>query len=97
LAVGWFAAVVTLSAQSAPTPAFEVVSVKPSNPGAIALRNQFTPTRVFLGNYPVTEIIAFAYNIPLERVVDGPDWIANARYDITGTFSVADGGMTSHV
>jgi uncharacterized protein (TIGR03435 family) len=77
-----------LSAQSPPSPAFEVASVKPNKAGGASVMGQaggrFTAT-----NVTVRELLRIAYGTagPLEdtRIVGGPGWTQSDRYDVLAT------------
>ena len=62
---------------------FEVVSIKPNRSGA---RNsgfkRFTGGQLDATNITVKMLIAFAYDIPQERILQGPAWLDSERYDI---------------
>ncbi len=65
-------------------PAFEVASVKLSNPagrgGGFRLQGrQFSAT-----NLSVSNLITFAYGIHPRQIVGAPDWFAKERYDLVG-------------
>jgi uncharacterized protein (TIGR03435 family) len=76
-------------AQQPASPAFDVASVKrspapggPNGPIAISMvgpRNgQFVAT-----NMAVRALVAYAFSVPIARVVGGPGWIDSDRYEIT--------------
>ena len=78
-----------MQAQEKP-PAFEVVSVKPSNPnstsplGAVpmvlpAANGRFTAT-----NVPLRLLVRMAYGVQDFQIDGGPSWQMSQRYDITG-------------
>jgi uncharacterized protein (TIGR03435 family) len=74
--------------QPAPSPTFEVASVKPNVDGPGRMQTVTRPGGVFVAvNTPLRLLIADAYigNQPgaIDRVVGGPDWVLSARYDIT--------------
>jgi uncharacterized protein (TIGR03435 family) len=62
---------------------FEVVSIKPNRGGA---RNsgfkRFTGGQLDAANITLKMLIAFAYDIPEERILQGPAWLDSERYDI---------------
>ncbi|HTX34295.1 MAG TPA: M56 and DUF3738 domain-containing protein [Bryobacteraceae bacterium] len=64
-------------------PAFGVASIKPNRTGA---RNsgfrRFTGGQLDATNIPLRMLIAFAYDIPQDRVLQGPGWLDSERYDI---------------
>jgi uncharacterized protein (TIGR03435 family) len=64
-------------------PVFDAASVKPHVGGPpVALMgtrgDQFTAT-----NMPVRQLVAYAFALPASRVVGGPGWIDQDRFDIT--------------
>lgn len=98
------AAVLLLSAPTAraqtpaaPLPAFEVASVKPSNPdpaNPLSMIPMVSPQpggRFTATNLPLRFLIALAYEMPDFRVVGGPDALMNAKFDISAK---AAGGAT---
>ena len=69
-----------------PLPSFEVATVKPSN-GDNAIPSVSTATESRTMNVTARNLIEQAYGIPWtpgrnERVVGGPSWIDNNRYDV---------------
>jgi bla regulator protein blaR1 len=62
---------------------FEVASIKPNRSGA---RNsgfkRFTGGELDATNITVKMLIAFAYDTPQERILQGPAWLDSERYDI---------------
>ena len=71
-------------AADAPT-AFEVATIRPSNPDAqgrgITMRG---PREVLTINTPLGYLIEFAYNVNTRQVIGGPSWMASDRYDVVG-------------
>jgi uncharacterized protein (TIGR03435 family) len=89
VALGFLGSIAVLSAQTpaqqpAGTPAFEVASVKPVPPGSNRTGYRPQPTR-FSGYFTVAEAVAFAYQIERTRVVGGPSWAREQRYEINAT------------
>jgi uncharacterized protein (TIGR03435 family) len=66
------------------SPHFEVASVKPSSPGGRGGRSGPTPggQRYLATNTPLKILITEAYQVKLDQVVGGPDWIDRDRYDV---------------
>jgi bla regulator protein blaR1 len=62
---------------------FEVASIKPNRSGA---RNsgfkRFTGGELDATNITLKMLIAFAYDTPPERILQGPPWLDSERYDI---------------
>jgi uncharacterized protein (TIGR03435 family) len=75
--------VVTLDAQTA-RPTFEVASVKrnpaPFAPATLAVRPGGTVIAVF---QPLDRLAAFAYRVDDFRVIGGPRWIRDDRFDVS--------------
>jgi uncharacterized protein (TIGR03435 family) len=75
-----------------PTLTFEVVSVKPNQPGELGRGFGFTPAtgRVRLRNQTLRMIVSTAYAqpfglfLPEERLAGGPDWFNTERFTIEG-------------
>jgi len=79
-----------LLAQQAPAsqPAFDVVSIKQSQPGAPNRLPRISPGRVELFNTTLKSLIGTAYSrFPFDsrEVVGGPPWIDSERFDIVAT------------
>jgi uncharacterized protein (TIGR03435 family) len=78
------------AAQFADGPAFEVVSIKPSNPGAAGPLGEaalpiLTPPvggRFAASNVPLRHLIVLAYDVPDSRIDGAEDWYASRRFDI---------------
>jgi uncharacterized protein (TIGR03435 family) len=69
-------------------PAFDVVSIKPSQPGAQNRLPRISPGRIELFNTTLRQLIASAYSrFPFDprQVVGGPAWIDSERFDIVAT------------
>ena len=80
--------VYTLAAQTGTTsgapPAFEVASIKPSQPqpdGQMRIGGSIDPGRVALANMSLRELMARAYEVKLAQI-SGPAWIDTERYDV---------------
>ena len=66
-----------------PRPAFEVASIKPSDPSARGTSQRIAPGgRYTAQNITVRLLIEHAYNIRDFQLSGGPDWVNSARYDI---------------
>ena len=78
------------AAQSPVGPAFEAVSVKPSNPDAVgpfggpALPTIMPPVggRFTASNVPLRDIVRFTYEVFDFQIAGGPDWQTSRRFDI---------------
>jgi len=65
-------------------PAFEVATIKPSNPDQ-RLKGLRMQGREFSSiNLSVNDLIVFAYGIHPRQLVGAPDWIEKDRYDVLG-------------
>jgi len=71
------------SGQEAPPPAFEVVAVKPlpAGRGAIGLFT-YPGGRIHITTYTLKQLIHDAYNIEMFRILGGPHWPDEDRFDI---------------
>jgi uncharacterized protein (TIGR03435 family) len=80
-----------LQGQSGPT--FEVVSVKPSQPGAPRGAIGFGGERIVVTAWTLSElmVLAYAQTAPLYRfqISGGPDWLDRERFDITATVDMS--------
>lgn len=72
-----------LSAQ--PAPAFEVASVKPSQPGTPG-GSSLDPGRLTVRGETLRGLILSVYNVPYWRVNGGPEWVNTDGYEIIATF-----------
>jgi uncharacterized protein (TIGR03435 family) len=76
---GVLTATVSIVAQ---VPRYDAASVRASEPGALGSSWAGRGSVLTIQNYSLLEIIRGALQLPPYRVVGGPDWIANARFDI---------------
>jgi Protein of unknown function (DUF3738) len=66
-------------------PAFEVVTIKPSD--AQSQHGTFFTTRgrhSIASNVTVIDLISYAYGLHTRQIVDGPAWLATTRFEIDG-------------
>ena len=72
------------SVAAAGQPAFEVVSVKPSAPGAnLTSPGEFLPGGRWLAQgAPLGLIVRVAYELRADQLIGGPSWINTERFDI---------------
>jgi len=63
-------------------PRFEVSTVKPSDPQNTDSGRHMNNARLAATDQTLKELIAFAYDIEIDRVFGGPNWVASAKYDI---------------
>lgn len=69
-------------------PGFEVATIKPSDPAATNTDIDMAGRRMVLRNYPLRDMIAFAYGLHRDQVLNGPDWMKD-RFDVNGIPDVA--------
>ena len=69
-------------------PAFEVATIKPSDPNDESDDFSAHGRHVSVRNLSVSKILAAAYGIHVRQVVDGPSWLETDRYDISGVADV---------
>jgi uncharacterized protein (TIGR03435 family) len=63
---------------------FEVVSIKPTPPGAAPGRAGLQPGgRYVLTNGPIRILIDAAYPTDSHEIIDAPDWVMREPYDVT--------------
>jgi uncharacterized protein (TIGR03435 family) len=84
MTAGLIAATVMLGC-AAPTqqpPTFEVATVKPNKSGTGAMGNHFDPERAQWTNFPLRNLIMWAYHLQGDQLVGGPAWLASDTWDI---------------
>jgi uncharacterized protein (TIGR03435 family) len=84
-----------LVAQSPAAPAFEVASVKPSNPDAAVPGGMPVGGRFTVSNRTLREMVLMAYDLPDARLDGGPDWQTSRRFDIQARARDPVAGMTA--
>ena len=67
----------------AQAPAFEAATVK-RNPGQVGMETLFQAGAFRAQNHTVRELARYAYQMQTFRIVGGPDWLHNLRFDVTG-------------
>jgi uncharacterized protein (TIGR03435 family) len=73
----------TLLQAQAPSPRFDVASVRPNLSGSLSSGRQTDPGgRVSITNEPLRDLIRAAYEITEPQLVGGPGWLSE-RFDIT--------------
>src|SRR5215471_18913837 len=78
-----------LSAAFAQSPAFELASIKPSDPtSSMALRR--SGDRIVTVNTSLQFLISWAYDIHPERIYTKPSWLDTVHYDIVAAGSQDD-------
>jgi hypothetical protein len=70
------------AAQSPAGPAFEVASVKPSNPDVPGPRGMPVGGRFNASNLTLRELVVRAYELFDSQLDGGPDWQTSRRFDI---------------
>ena len=77
-----------LMQQAAPQRSFDVISIKPSQPGAPSRLPRINPGRVEIVDTTLKGLIRMAYSrFPFDtrEIVGGPSWIDSERFDIVAT------------
>jgi uncharacterized protein (TIGR03435 family) len=64
-------------------PAFEVATIKPSNPDAPGKGFTVRGRQFATFNTTLNDLITFAYGLHAKQIEGGPDWLAKDKYDIT--------------
>jgi uncharacterized protein (TIGR03435 family) len=70
-------------AADAPT-AFEIATVKPSDPAQQGIGLTMRGREVITINTPLSFLIEFAYGVNSRQVIGGPSWMASDKFDIVG-------------
>ena len=72
-----------LSAQTPTSPTFEVASIKPNNSGMRGVL-VYPPQAGLLHtvNFSLAALIQSAYDVAVDQVVGGPDWVRTLRFDV---------------
>jgi len=94
LAQGGVATAPAISAASAPTPAFDVATIRPHKPDPVPMGVDYvrnTPDGIKGVGVTVTTLVMYAYGVPVDtRVVGGPEWARSERYDVEAKMSAED-------
>jgi len=69
-------------------PSFEVASIRPSSPDEQGPRFGGDPHRFSVIHVSLNDLFDFAYGLQRRQVLNAPEWVASARYDIS---AVPDG------
>ena len=83
------------AAQSPAGPAFEVASVKPSNPDLPGPGGMPVGGRFNASNLTLRELILRAYDLSDSQLAGGPDWQTSRRFDIQAKATDPVAGMTA--
>jgi uncharacterized protein (TIGR03435 family) len=65
-------------------PAFEVATVRPSNPDDQSQGFHTSGRSIYVENMPLDIITTFAYDIHPKQLANAPAWFSSDRYDIKG-------------
>jgi uncharacterized protein (TIGR03435 family) len=84
-----------LAAQSPAGPAFEVASVKPSNPDVPGPMGMPVGGRFNASNLTLRELVLRAYELHGSQLDGGPDWQTSRRFDIQAKAKDPVAGMTA--
>jgi uncharacterized protein (TIGR03435 family) len=73
-------------------PAFDVVSIKPHKDEGMMGRFglSVTPDGVSISGVPLTLLLHNAFGLPDDRILNEPEWVRSARYDIEAKVDPAD-------
>jgi uncharacterized protein (TIGR03435 family) len=69
-------------------PAFEVATIKPARPGIPGKGFTVRGGEVLTLNTSLSDLLTFAYNLHARQIINGADWVASEKYDITGKADV---------
>ena len=83
------------AAQSPAAPAFEVASVKASNPEVASPGGMPVGGRFTVSNLTLRQLVLMAYDLPDARLDGGPDWQTSRRFDIQAMAKDPVAGMTA--
>jgi uncharacterized protein (TIGR03435 family) len=64
--------------------AFEVATIKPSNPSQPGKLFTVRGRQVLTVNTTLNDLIVFAYDLHARQIAGGPDWAAMQKFDVTG-------------
>jgi uncharacterized protein (TIGR03435 family) len=64
-------------------PAFEVATIKPSNPEERRRFFRFSPDHFEGVNETVDDLIAFSYGVHQKQIVDAPAWMESEKFDLS--------------
>lgn len=65
-------------------PAFEVATIRPTDPNDGSQGFHTSGRRIFIENETVNSLIGFAYGVHPNQIVEAPSWFGTDRYDIVG-------------
>ena len=76
-------------------PAFDVVSVRPSDPSNAGIAIQPDPRNFLMRGVTLKFLVLYAYDIRDDQLYNAPNWIDNARYDVAGKMDDASSAYSS--
>jgi uncharacterized protein (TIGR03435 family) len=85
LLLGWSIYAVSLTAvaqRSTPTKSFEVASVRIATSGGMSVFPNFPSATLRMENMPMTVLIAMAYGMSDDRLLNGPSWLGGTLYSV---------------
>jgi uncharacterized protein (TIGR03435 family) len=65
-------------------PAFEVATIKPTQPGVVGTVITIKGRQLFTINTSLHYLIAFAYDVQGRQIIGAPSWAENDKFDIVG-------------
>ena len=65
------------------SPAFEVASVRPTDPSRVGSTFNFAPGELQIGGGTLRRIMEMAYDLRTFQILGGPAWLDTDRYDIS--------------
>ena len=80
-----------------PLPAFEVATIKPLDPNASGMMGfySYPGGRILLGAASLRTMVYYAFDIPMNQIAGGPDWIDKDRYNIVARPPAASKSATA--
>ena len=69
-------------------PAFDVVTVKPSDPDAKGRGGRVQGASISMLNMTLTDLVLFAHDVSTHQLIGTPGWSTTERFDITGKADV---------
>src|ERR1700733_3971939 len=83
---------VRMVAAQAPTPAFEVATIKPAAiPSDGHTHINYPPNdRFSASNITVLNLMQWAYGMPEKQILDGPSWLGSSRFDIQAEADIGE-------
>lgn len=65
-------------------PAFEVATVKPSDPKDGSTGFHMSGRQIYIENETLQDMVIFAYGVHPRQIVNAPDWVSKERFDVKG-------------